>query len=565
MNRKIYGIVALTFVLSGVVGVCAQSGSTPKITQTGIQTQRPTPSSTLTILIADLQRPNWINYFGGMGSNMCYASWAEYLLCREPITGELIPGLSERWEVSQDGKTIDFYLRKGVPFHDGWGEMTAEDVVWCLEKTMGPTAKATVTGVLREAISRVEMVDRYHIRLHLKKPNRELLYRLSNWLWDMEISCKKYVEAKGEPYAASHPIGTGPYKFVECVPGDHVTMTAVDYWHWRATPYYKTVIVKEVPEASTRLSMMARGQGDWADMSLSLKGEAEKMGVKLFKVPLSAYYFIDFGGAPLEPVVPEAKNYDPSVPWAQGNDPKALKVRKAMALAIDYDSIIKGVFQGEAVRDTGFCTPPGSKWVDPDLIPYKYDPKEAKRLLTEVGYPNGFEKPVIMPKLTFGGRAETPEVAEAVAMMWETNLGIKCQLRPITYSVFRDSITKYLTAWHATSYSLPGSFPEPFMAMTRTAAPRLSLVRWMLHYNQWEDPVIEIVSTVDEKRVVELHRKYNRFIHENYVSIPIAAKNGIVPVSDKVAKWGYIPSCINPHNFEYMYPAGVPYTWSEGK
>lgn len=252
MNRKgiymilIYVILTLALVLSGVVGVSAQPASTPKVTETGIQTLRPTPSGTLTVLLADLIKPIYISYLGAFGNNMNYAGWSEYLLFMEPVTGKLIPGLAERWEVSRDGKTIDLYIRKGVPFHDGWGELTAEDVVWTFDKTMGPTSKAVVTGVLRSAISRVEMVDRYRVRLHLTKPNRELLYRLSNWIWDMEISCKKYVETKGEPYAASHPIGTGPYKFVECVPGDHVTMTAVDYKHWRVGYYILTYFLYPV-------------------------------------------------------------------------------------------------------------------------------------------------------------------------------------------------------------------------------------------------------------------------------------------------------------------------------
>ncbi len=135
----------------------------------------------------------------------------EFLVDVDPATWDYKkPMLAERWQVSPDARTWTFFLRRGVTFHESWGEMTAEDVRFTLEFLMRKDAIATTTTHWRKLIDRIEVVDRHTVRFHLKTPDPDLPFELSS-AREVQIVSKKYLESVGVEKAADKAIGTAPY------------------------------------------------------------------------------------------------------------------------------------------------------------------------------------------------------------------------------------------------------------------------------------------------------------------------------------------------------------------
>ncbi|MGH2652700.1 MAG: ABC transporter substrate-binding protein, partial [Actinomycetota bacterium] len=185
----------------------------------------------------------------------------EYLVDVDPTTWEYArPMLAERWQMSPDARTWTFVLRQGVPFHDGWGDVTAEDVKFSFELLMGKDAIATTTPQWRRLIDRIEVVDRHTVRLHLKAPDPDLLFELSS-AREVQILSKKHVESVGIDKASQKPVGTGPYQFAEWRRGESMRYRALDK-HWRVVPQFKELVYRFVAEDATRVAMLRTGEAD---------------------------------------------------------------------------------------------------------------------------------------------------------------------------------------------------------------------------------------------------------------------------------------------------------------
>ena len=175
----------------------------------------------------------------------------------KPMPGNLMtPSLAESWTVSADQRVYEFKLREGLKFHNG-DPFTAEDVKFSFQRAKG-------AKILKEKVREVEIVDPYRVRFHLHEPWPDFmtfygtLATGAGW-----IVPKKYVEQVGDDGFKKHPIGLGPYKFVSHTPGIELVMEAYE-GYWRKMPSVKRLVFKSVPEATTRLAMLKRGEVDLA-------------------------------------------------------------------------------------------------------------------------------------------------------------------------------------------------------------------------------------------------------------------------------------------------------------
>jgi peptide/nickel transport system substrate-binding protein len=285
----------------------------------------------------------------------------------KPMPGNhMTPSLAESWIVSEDGRTYEFKLREGLKFHNG-DPFTAEDVKFSFERAKG-------SRILREKVRAVEIVDATHVRFQLHEPWPDFMAFYGTIVtgagW---IVPKKYVEQVGDDGFKKKPVGLGPYKFVSQTPGIELVMEAFE-GYWRKTPSVKRLVFKSVPEATTRLAMLKRGEVDVAYL-LDTPEARELQQDKQFRVAFSggiANFYLDF-----------LDQWDPKSPWHD------VRVRKAASLAIDRKALSEAETLG-ASKPAGSVIPSSFEFALP-IEPDPYDPAQAKKLLAEAGYPNGFD------------------------------------------------------------------------------------------------------------------------------------------------------------------------------
>ncbi len=331
-------------------------------------------------------------------------------------------GLATKWEPSVDHKRWTFQLRRGVKFHDGT-EMTSDDVKFSLQRAMSKRSTTGYAGPLRALITDIETPAPDRVVIVTKEPTLIIPTYLSRSLsTEGMVLPKKYIEANGDDVFARKPIGTGPYKFVEQVVGSHIKLAAVDT-HWRiGVPKYKTITFRLVPEETTRIALLRRGEVDIADVSRDRVKELEQEGF---------------------PVHMRKEEAIIHMWWVLGPDgrtgpTKDKRVREALNVAIDRAEIAQSIFGGYAEPA---AIPMGLSWsfkeigfkVTPDMA-YPYDVARAKKLLADAGLAGGF--PLDVYAFQLPGFAEGKAFAEAIAGYWE-KIGVKSKLIPVDYPAFR--------------------------------------------------------------------------------------------------------------------------------
>lgn len=349
-------------------------------------------------------------------------------------TEALGPGLAESWSVSEDLLTWTFKLRPDVEFHDGWGTVTAEDVkfTWGLYTTEDSTS--VVAEVLRQAVGNdleknFKIISPLEFSVTADKPVSTLPSQLSDLRGSFFVHSQKYWEEEPEQ-AEKHIVGTGPFEFVEIRPGVELVLEASEIDHpFRETPAFDRVLIRSVAEDATRLAQVQSGVFDLAPITLQQLGEAQ--GLNIITIPNVGILSVMLGGMWQE----DPELLDQDAPWIQADSPeKGLAVRQALATAIDRETMIESISggEGEPVACALICYP-GAPWVDPSLEVPTYDPEEAKALLAEGGYPDGFDITLMM--FEQGGRTGVRDTGEAVAGYWE-EIGITVNRDPVDFDTF---------------------------------------------------------------------------------------------------------------------------------
>src|SRR5262247_3447346 len=167
----------------------------------------------------------------------------------------MTPSLAESWTVSPDGLVYEFVLRCGVKFHNG-DPVTAEDVKFSFERYRGASQRP-----LKESVAAVETPDPGRVRFRLKRPWPDFMTFYAGATGAGWIVPKKYLEKVGDEGFKKAPIGAGPYKFVSFTPGVELVLEAFDQY-WRKTPNVKRIILRSIPDETTRLAALKRGEVD---------------------------------------------------------------------------------------------------------------------------------------------------------------------------------------------------------------------------------------------------------------------------------------------------------------
>jgi peptide/nickel transport system substrate-binding protein len=318
----------------------------------------------------------------------------------KPGSTDIQPGLADSWKISKDGLTYTFHLRRGIKFHDGT-PFNADAVVKWLDRLLNkenPNFYAKRPGTdsyvdfTFPGVDAWKKIDNDNVSIHMAKPNAEFLNSLA-MVW-MGIASPTAVEKYGLEYY-KHPVGTGPFRFVEWTPNDHVTLEANPSF-WGAKPKLGKVIYRVIPESTVRVMEIMKGTVDViAEVTpLDSKTLAGHNAVKVLSQP-----GLMVSGVALPNLT---KPFDD------------VRVRQALNYAVDKESLNKYLFKGLA---TTMNSPlPPTQWgYDKSLPGYPYKPEQAKKLLAAAGFPDGFTATLyIYPGTKSYNPVGGPDLAQAL-------------------------------------------------------------------------------------------------------------------------------------------------------
>ena len=400
-----------------------------------------TPSGTVRVAWGEVSFPAMVPHRSGMVSAQMQAWTGAY---EAPLyqnsEGFVVPRLAEGWELSSDQKTFTFQVRKGVPFHGSWGEMTAHDWVWSgNDGWYGPNTNRTGVFVCTRVECTPRAVDDYIVEFTIKRPDPLFFFNMFKSHNGLPVGSQTRLNSLGVDRAMAElpDGGTGPYRIVDWIPDTEIITEAV-IDHWRKTPNINQVRHVQITETATLIAGLQAGDLDVAKIADSFIPELEAAGLQtrslgegMFMGQWAGNFCIPaFEGTP----VPPRPAYDPSLPWiGDCNDmdsrEDARKVRRALSMLIDRQRLVDGIVGGRgrplffwdgngAVQDA-FLRRTGTegRWDVPN------DSELAAQYLQEAGWGDGFEFEHVCRT---GGHPLAVESCEAVAGLWEgAGLGLK--------------------------------------------------------------------------------------------------------------------------------------------
>jgi len=319
----------------------------------------------------------------------------------KPMPGQAFaPSLAESWTQSKDGLVWEFVLRKNVRFHNG-DPVTAEDVKFSFERYRGTAAK-----LLHDKVAAVEAIDPLVVRFKLKKPWPDFLtFYATPATGAAWVVPKKYVEKVGDEGFKKAPVGAGPYKFVAFKPGVELVLDAYE-GYWRKAPGIKTLVLRVIPDEATRLAALKRGE---VDIAYSITGPLAEELKRTAGLSLKPTYM------PFTSWLVPVDQWDPKSPWHDK------RVRQAANLAIDREAINQASYLGLS-KVTANIVPHQMEYFWQPPAP-RFDAAQARKLLAEAGYPNGFDAGELGGDMIYGTAIGEP------AANYLNAAGIRVRLR----------------------------------------------------------------------------------------------------------------------------------------
>jgi len=455
-------------------------------------------------------------------------------LVTRTTNNEVVMELAESYEWV-DNKTLEFELKQGVTFHNGEA-LTAEDVKFSFERTITengieyPEAHTALRKGLIAPLESVEVVDDYTVRFHFSDPWPVALQMLCHH----NILPKDYLEEVGTQGFVEHPIGCGPFKFVEGKLDDQIVMERFDDYYGGADdlppvgpPYVDRVIFKVMPETSTRVAALQAGEAQIVQL-----------------VPSDMIEMLEADPNVVVKTCPGTRPH-----WMEMNPNKPpfddVRVRRALNYAVNVELIVEKVLGGRGIVLPGALSP-FNNFADPTLEPYGYDPEKAKALLAEAGY-----KPEDISFVIDAAEANK-ERAEAVAGQLQ-ELGINATVRLWDWGVVKPMLLNgermaCVGSWGDSAFDPVGHFEAKWHTLVEgTAAGRGN---YSTYSNPRVDELIEMGET--EPDVAKRHEIYDEaqwIVYEEAPAIFLFLPEEVEACSAKVQNWAPSPdSRINLHD-----------------
>jgi peptide/nickel transport system substrate-binding protein len=450
---------------------------------------------------------------------------------------EVEPGLAESWDISDDGLVYTLHLRQGIKFHDGT-DFNAEAVKFNLERQIDPNHPYHDTGEFPYAeftwgmVDSVEVVDDSTVNITLKEIFAPFLNHLA--MHPAAMVSPAAVEKYGADFS-SHPVGTGPFKFVSWSPGVEVVLEKnPDYW--RGAPHVDKVIYRPIIEDQSRLTELEAGGVNFIvnvppDDLARLKEDSR---FSVVEQPGMHTWWVAFN---------QSK--------APFND---TRVRQAMNYAVNKKAIVDNLLKGTGTLAINPLPPVVWSYTD-DIQRYDYNPEKAKELLAEAGYPDGFSCSFWVPE---SGSGMQQPVAMGTAIQADLKaVGIDCQIQTFEWGTYLDKVIvpPDKAEFDLFEMSWIGDNGDPdnhlYILLSGEQWPPAGYNMGFYKNDQVDAILQEARTTLDRARRTELYQQAQKLIAEDPPWIIIDHETQIVVMDQKIKNFKLHPT--GPFRFENVW------------
>ena len=478
------------------------------IASMSLMTAADTPSVLRVRLAADILNLDYCNQQSS-GDTVVLQQVMEYLVQFDwevtplPVKGRI----AKSYEISEDGREIVFYINEGIQFHGGYGELTAEDVAFSMNRIMDPAVGSRISAYYGN-VETIEVVDPYTVKVTMKNTSANTFLQTLTWLGTSQITSKKAVEELGDDFNR-HPIGTGPYEFVKWAPGTGVYLKKNEqYWgapDWGyGEPAYDEVELLLIADDMIALDALETGEID-------VVGIVGKGGIERARM-------ID--GITLQSAV--GGSWQHLTMFNHKREALSdVRVRRALAYAVDLHAIADRLGEMEEYYPSPF-NPLVFASTD-EFWTYDYDPQMAKDLLAEAGYGDSLTINLIYPPVYLWD-----DLALEMAHYWDA-IGVDVDLEVVEYALYRTR--RQSGDWDVFIASHTVFNPYSYAELYFSDTPR----NYTGYANPQLDRIIEEAGAEPDLGKAEaLWRQFQQIICEDVVGIYSPVQVAWVAISDKV-------------------------------
>ena len=455
---------------------------------------------------------------------------------KEDGSSEIVPSLAESWEISGDALTYTFHLRQGVKFHNG-EELTADDVEYSftrqlsVEGAVNTDFLAQIKGASQllegtaDQLEGFETVDDYTVTITLSEPYAGFLACLSTP--GCSIYNREATEAAGDQFGLdpSVTVGTGPFRLTDWTINDQMVLTRYEDY-WKGPSELPGVVIRIVPDTETQRMMFESGELDVVDLDYlpdAVDDFTTRYPDQIVSGPRvgTTYFTMNQNIEPFQDV----------------------RVRKAVQMAIDRQAILDALYGGRGQVENGIY-PHGLYGFNSSLPEITYDPEEAKALLAEAGYANGFEMQIAADS----SASEAPNQALEIIQAQLGEIGIQAEIQNMdesTWLATRNSgeMGSFMSTWTA-DYNDPDNFIYTFFGTPENTKLR------SLNYSDTEvmERVQKARTIVDaDERIAEYQALEEKIVTEDAAWVPMYSRTHSFAVSKRVqgfeVPWNGLSDC----------------------
>jgi peptide/nickel transport system substrate-binding protein len=437
------------------------------------------------------------------------------LLRPNPQTLELEPDLAKSYEVSPDGMTYTFHLRDDAVWQKGYGKVTADDVKFTFDRARDPKTQSRYTADIA-SVDSVEVVDPTTVRFHMKLVDMAFLRKVIAYRPGYIVS-KKAVEELGDQFKST-PIGSGPFQFKSRQSGANTVLEANPQFYL-GPPDIKQLTFVIAKEDSAALMAQDAGQIDvnvlpsfsslpLLEASASVQSGAIKSSIE----PELVFNFLQFN------------NCKPPF-----ND---VRLRRAIQYAMNKDDLIQVAFDGKVQRAVSVLPPQTFAYTD-KITDYPYDPKKAKELLAEAGFPNGLE----VNFLYFHGVKPWEEYVPVLQEQLR-QVGIKMNVQGLDRAAVEEKLEGLDYQLYA---GVAGRPPDPDIELSqffsKAGMPALNTACYS--DPQVEDLLQQGRAEIDVDKRKAIYEKIQQIISDDSPVAPINYRSSVVAVSSKIQDYHF--------------------------